>query len=477
MKKTKIVATISDFKCEVEFIKELYESGMNVARLNTAHQEVDSITEVIKNIRKVSEDIAILIDTKGPEIRTSSQGESYDVKEGDKIKVIGDPDENLQEGLLPINYLHFCNEINIGNKILIDDGELELIAIEKHENHLICEVGNDGTIKKKKSINVPGVSISLPAISKRDLTFIKLAADQNVDFVAHSFVRSKKDVEEVKKILKANNSHVKIISKIENQEGFDNIDEIIEASYGIMVARGDLAIELPYEVIPRVQKTIITKCIEKRKPVIIATQMLHSMIDNPRPTRAEVSDIANAVLSQADALMLSGETAYGKYPIDAVKTMAKVAEETERWKKPMNNIEKVILSTDISAWLTKNAVRASLKLEAKAIIADTISGKTVLNIAGYRGIKPVYAMCYSQKVVRQLALSYGIFPIFMEPRNSFADFFKGVFKKMLNKNLINENDKVVIVAGNFGIKNGATFIEISTPEEILSIAENKTNFS
>ena len=207
-------ATISDFKCEVDFIRDLHEAGMNIVRLNTAHQEVDTITKVVKNIREVSEDIAILIDTKGPEIRTAPNGDPYDVKKGDKIKIISNPNGDLQNGILPVNYDNFGNEIKEGDRILIDDGELELIVNEKNNKDVICEVCNDGIIKKKKSINVPGVSINLPAISQRDKTFIKLAADLDIDFVAHSFVRSKNDVNEVQKILDENNSEVKIISKL-----------------------------------------------------------------------------------------------------------------------------------------------------------------------------------------------------------------------------------------------------------------------
>ncbi|HOK51966.1 MAG TPA: pyruvate kinase, partial [Bacteroidales bacterium] len=314
MKKTKIIATISDRRCEPEFIRELYEEGMNVVRINTAHQSFEDAKRVIDNVRKVSDKIAILVDTKGPEIRTNGVVEVYEVRTGDRIVVRGSVDEPSHPGYIYVNYPEFVADVPVDSHILIDDGSLELIVREKDEHSLYCEVQNDGKIESRKSVNVPSVSFRLPSLSEKDKEFVKFCIQEDVDFIAHSFVRNKEDVLAIQQILDEHKSAIKIIAKIENQQGVDNIDEILDYVYGVMVARGDLAIEIPYEKIPGIQRMIISKCIARRKPVIVATQMLHSMIEHPRPTRAEVSDIANAIFSHTDAIMLSGETAYGKYP-------------------------------------------------------------------------------------------------------------------------------------------------------------------
>ncbi len=460
-KKTKIVATISDINCEPEFIKSLFKAGMNVVRLNTAHQTPEQSIRVVDNVRKVSDKIAILVDTKGPEIRTSSQMEALEVKSGDEIKIHHKPNQVAESNIISVSYEGFVKEVNIDSLILIDDGSLELKVVDKNEEFLICEATNSGTIKAKKSVNVPRASFNLPSITEKDRIYIEFAADNKIDFVAHSFVRNKQDVLDVQAILDKKKSPAKIISKIENQEGVDNIDEILEHSYGIMVARGDLAIEIPYEKIPGIQKMIVNKCIEQRKPVIIATQMLHSMISEPRATRAEISDIANAIYSKTDAIMLSGETAYGKYPLEAVETMAKVAKEVEKSRGDIHDTPIVVISTEASAYLTHSAVEASINLQAKAIIADTSSGRTIRNIAGFRGRKPVYAMCYESKTVRLLALSFGIYPELMENSHDGMEFVKKALKKLVKKKKLNPDDTVVVLGGNYGRHHGATYMEIA----------------
>lgn len=467
MKKTKIVATISDTSCKVDFIQSLYDAGMNVVRLNTAHQTLEGTQKVIDNTRKVSDKIALLVDTKGPEVRTTQMEDPVEVVKGEQIKIKGDAHTNSCRDCIYVNYHDFVNDVPVGANILFDDGEIELKVGKKDQEYLYCEVMNSGFIMSKKSVNVPGTRINLPSLNEKDKIYIDFAIKNDLEFIAHSFVRNKQDVKDIQDILDAQQSKIKIIAKIENQEGVDNIDEILDNVYGVMVARGDLAIEVPYEKIPVVQKNLIDKCLTKRKPVIIATQMLHSMINNPRPTRAEVSDIANAVMTQADAVMLSGETAFGKYPVEAVRTMAKVAEETENAKRPVNNVDKQILSTEVSAWITKNAVQASVKLNARAIIIDTFSGRTVLNSAGYRGIKPIYAQCYNERVMRELALSYGIYSNYLKEYTNVDDFVRQALKSLLKDNLVNEEDRVVVVAGNFGKHNGASFIEISDVKSLL----------
>lgn len=467
-KKTKIVATISDRRCEPEFIKKLADAGMNVARLNTAHQSIEDTLKIVKNIRSVSDHIAILIDTKGPEIRTTTSDEKIIVKTGDTIRISGGPDKKTTRECLYVSHPGFNNEIKVGDKVLIDDGNTEIEIISKDTEFLYGKVLNDGEIGSRKSVNIPGASFSLPALSDKDKEYVQFAIDQDIDFIAHSFVRNKNDVLAIQEILEKSQTRVKIIAKIENQEGVENLEEILDHVYGVMVARGDLAIEIPYEQIPGIQKNIVNRCIEKRKPVIIATQMLHSMIDHPRPTRAEVSDIANAIYSKTDAIMLSGETAYGNYPVESVETMAKVASEVEKSRSDINDIPYIVLSTETSAYLTRSAVEASLKLHASAIVADTVSGRTIRNLASYRGKKPVFAMCSDKRTIRELALSFGVFPYFMEREKSTPEFIRNSITFLCAENQAQLKDRLVVLAGNFGRHHGASFIEISTVDNLLN---------
>jgi pyruvate kinase len=461
-RKTKIIATISDLNCEVEFITKLYNAGMNVVRLNTAHQTPEDTLRIIKNVRKVSDKIALLLDTKGPEIRVTRASEDVAMNTGDEIRVCGGADKLTSREMVYVSYDNFIMDIKQTDHILIDDGHLELEVKEIKSDHIICRALNNGTIKGKKSVNVPGAKFNLPSVTVRDKEYIEFAAKHQLDFIAHSFVRNKQDVLEVQSILDKTKSDIRIIAKIENQEGVQNIEEILDHVYGIMVARGDLAIEIPYEKIPGIQKMIVNKCIDRRKPVIIATQMLHSMINEPRPTRAEVSDIAHAIYTKTDAIMLSGETASGKYPLEAVETMARVAFEAEKSLDDMHDTPPIVLSTPISAYLARSAVHASIKLEAAAIIADTTTGRTIRNMAGYRGRKPIYAMCYDKKTMRRLSLSFGVIPSFSEPQSSPEIFIENALNKLIEHSELKADDIIVVLGGNFGRTHGASHIEIST---------------
>jgi pyruvate kinase len=289
-----------------------------------------------------------------------------------------------------------------------------------------------------------------------------MAAKNEVDFIAHSFVRSRQDVHDVQAVLDSYKSSIKIIAKIENQEGVENLDDILENVYGIMVARGDLAIEIPYEKIPGIQKMIITKCIVSRKPVIVATQMLHSMISNPRPTRAEVSDIANAIYSQTDAIMLSGETANGKYPVEAVKTMTKVALEVEKNKEKFLDIPFMDVTGEISAYLAKVAVKTAYRIGARGIIADTTGGRTIRDMASYRGINLILAQCYSECTMREMALSYGVYASYQERKRSVDEFIHIALKKLVKTHNLQGDEIVVVLAGNFSGGSGFSFIEVGS---------------
>ena len=313
MKQTKIVASISDRRCDQDFIRKLFFAGMNVVRMNTAHATEEGIRTIVKNVRAVSPHIGIMIDTKGPEVRTTGVKEPIHYNVGDVVKIFGRPEMESSHDIVNVSYPDIAADVKVGDDLLFDDGELDMKIIDSQGPMLVAEVQNEGVLGAHKSVNVPGEHIDLPALTEKDRRNIELAIELDIDFIAHSFVRNAADVKAVQDILDAHNSDIKIISKIENQEGVDNIDEIIDACYGIMVARGDLGIEVPIERIPGIQRRIISKCVKAQKPVIVATQMLHTMIKNPRPTRAEVTDIANAIFYRTDALMLSGCSDYGSY--------------------------------------------------------------------------------------------------------------------------------------------------------------------
>jgi len=467
---TKIVATISDVKCDVEFLKELYDAGMNVVRLNTAHQTLKDSLRVIQNVRMVSEKLPILIDTKGPEIRTMPLAKPMEVNAGDLISIKGTRKKDVQEGVLYVSYPKFAKEVPVGKSILIDDGEIELIVEQVQDDTLVCRVMNKGTIKGKKSVNVPGVEINLPSLSKKDKEYIDFAIENDVDFIAHSFVRNKQDIIDIQNILNDRKSKVKIIAKIENQIGVDNIDEILDHAYGIMVARGDLGIEIPAEKLPAIQIKLIKKCVAKKKPVIIATQMLHSMIKNPRPTRAEISDIATAVFRGTDAIMLSGETAYGAYPLEAIKIMSKVAKEIESSKemKKAGGELPVDIDRKIAVFIAKSAMRITRNLPTKAVVLDTNTGRTARFMSAFRGPNPVYAICFDKRVMRELALSYGIEAHYLDSTARNGELRKEMFNVLVENNCFESmNDLVVVIGGSLGPKNGATSLEIITVKNIL----------
>ncbi len=468
IKQTKIVATISDIRCEIDFIKDLYEAGINVVRLNTAHMEMEKAKILIKNVRSVSKHIGILIDTKGPEIRTRDIKEPVKFEEGDEILIghnIGD------KSGFDVNYDGFVAEVKVGAFILIDDGETKFKVLDKKNGVLVCRAENSGVVKNKKSVNVPGAKFDLPSVSAKDLDFIKFAIDQDLEFIAHSFVRNTADVHEVQKILDEANSDIKIIAKIENREGVENINSITDEVYGIMVARGDLGIEIPQEEVPIVQKKIIETCRRKGKPVITATQMLHTMIENPRPTRAEVSDIANAVYDGTDAIMLSGETAYGDYPVEAVKTMDSICKSIEPQRNVNTGKTDIQYDNKILEHICYSAARATREMPIKAIIADTLTGRAPRFLSAYRGQTPIYVVTKSPRVMRELALSYGVFSTCDNDAKSTNELMATGFKYFTKKELLKEDDMVVIVAGSSKGVKFANFFEICTADTWHPIIE------
>ena len=450
-KYTKIVATVSDSRCDVDFIQQLYNEGMNVVRMNSAHLQREGFLKIINNVRAVSNQIALLIDTKGPEVRTTvAENNHIEIITGDLIRITGNPDAISTKECISVNYPFFARDLNLGDDILIDDGEIDLKVEEKHDDYLLCRALNNGVIGSRKSVNVPGVRINLPSITDKDRQNILFAIEQDLDFIAHSFVRNKEDLMDIQSILDEHNSPIKIISKIENQEGVDNINEILEHSYGIMIARGDLGIEVAQEKIPGIQRRLIRKCVIAKKPVIVATQMLHSMITNPRPTRAEVTDIANAIYYRTDALMLSGETAYGKYPVEAVSTMAKIAREAELTKMTENDIPIPLAKNDVTSFLANAAVDAGEKIPTKAIITNSYKGKTARYLAAYRGTNPIVALCCIERTVRELALSYGVFPKHQIESENTQQYFMHGLQELLKNGLLKKDDLVCYLSGRPG---------------------------
>ncbi len=476
---TKIVATISDRRCDKEFVQKLFDNGMNVVRMNSAHIQKDGFERIISNVRAVSDQIGILMDTKGPEIRTTANidDENLVFATGDQLKVCGNPDQLTSKECICLSYANIANDVKVGMHLLMDDGELDFLIEEiDGEGFLHCVAQNDGELGSRKSVNIPGASVKLPSLTQRDITNIGYAIEMGVDFIAHSFVRNKQDIMGIQDILDAHNSPIKIIAKIENQEGVDNIDEILDVAYGVMIARGDLGIEVAAEKIPIIQRSLIQKCVSRHKPVIVATQMLHTMITNPRPTRAEVSDIANAVFQHTDALMLSGETAYGNYPIEAISTMTRVIAETEEAvaKETMAHYTSFARSaSSVTAFLTHGAVHSQYEVGSKAIVTDSYTGRTARYISSFRGISPTLALCYYKHVTRLLSLSFGVYSVYQKKVASSREYLYHGLEHLIDLGLISSEDTIAYVGGGFGEGKGTTFLEINNVQDVL---ENYANY-
>ena len=450
IKKTKIVCTLGPASENEETLRELIKNGLNVCRLNFSHgshEEHKGRMDLVKKLREeLNMPTAILLDTKGPEIRTGKfdvpevffeEGQTFTITMKD---VMGNKER------CTVSYKGLANDVKPGDTILIDDGLVGLTVKEVNNDDIVCEVQNSGIVKNHKGVNVPGVKVNLPAITEKDRSDIEFGIEQGIDFIAASFVRKVSDVLAIREILEENNAeHIKIISKIENQEGVENLDEIIEVSDGIMVARGDLGVEIPTEEIPVVQKLMIKKCNEAGKPVITATQMLDSMIRNPRPTRAEVTDVANAIYDGTDAIMLSGETAAGKYPVEAVKTMATIAKRAEETMR--NRRDKINKSKNVTDAISYATCTTAMDLEAKAILSSTASGHTARMVSKFRPDCPIVATTSNESVRRQLALTWGVLPLMREKSANIDQVIVNSIEAAKTSNYVSKDDVVVITAG------------------------------
>lgn len=456
MRKTKIVCTIGPASESPELLERLIEAGMNVARLNFSHGNHEEHALRIKRIREAADKagkiVGILLDTKGPEIRTHQmENDSIDLVTGQKIAVSMTEVVGTNEKF-SITYEQLIDDVDAGSIILLDDGliELRVESLDKEKGLIHTIVENAGTLKTKKGVNVPGVSVQLPGITEKDAQDILFGIEQRVDFVAASFVRNAAAVMDIRGLLEKNGgAHIQIIPKIENREGVDNIDEIIMVSDGLMVARGDLGVEIPAEEVPLVQKSLIDKCNSAGKPVITATQMLDSMQRNPRPTRAEASDVANAIFDGTDAIMLSGETAAGLYPIESVETMHRIAETTEaalNYKQIVSTRRKEKESNMTEA-IGQAVAYTALNLKVQAIIAPTESGTTAKMISKYRPGAPIIAVTSSDIPARKLSLVWGVQPIVGSPVESTDELLEKAVDESLKHGYVKHGDLVVITAG------------------------------
>ncbi|EGO8897551.1 pyruvate kinase [Enterococcus faecalis] len=455
MKKTKIVCTIGPASESVDMLVNLINAGMNVCRLNFSHGDYEEHGARIKNIREAvkitGKRVAILLDTKGPEIRTNDmENGAITMKIGDSVRISMTEVLGTNEKF-SITYPELINDVNVGSHILLDDGliDLEVTDIDRDANEIVTVVKNEGVLKNKKGVNVPGVSVNLPGITEKDANDIRFGIGQGIDFIAASFVRRTSDVLEITKILEEENAtHIQIIPKIENQEGIDNIDEILKVSDGLMVARGDMGVEIPTEDVPVVQKALIKKCNALGKPVITATQMLDSMQRNPRPTRAEANDVANAIYDGTDAVMLSGETAAGDYPLEAVQTMARIAVRTEETLVNQDSFAlKLYSKTDMTEAIGQSVGHTARNLGIQTIVAATESGHTARMISKYRPKAHIVAITFSEQKARSLSLSWGVYATVADKPSSTDEMFNLASKVSQEEGYASEGDLIIITAG------------------------------
>lgn len=474
IKRTKIVCTLGPASQNEEVLKDLMINGLNVCRFNFSHgshEEHKSRMDMVKKIRtELNKPIAILLDTKGPEIRTGNFADpEVLLEEGSEFTITMDDVIGTKEKCT-VSYKGLADDVKEGDTILIDDGLVGLKVQSVENGNIKCIVENSGIVKNHKGVNVPGVKINLPAITPKDISDIEFGIEEGIDMIAASFVRKASDVLAIREILEKNNAgDILILSKIENQEGVENIDEILQVSDGIMVARGDLGVEIPTEEMPIVQKMIIKKCNELAKPVITATQMLDSMIRNPRPTRAEVTDVANAIYDGTDAIMLSGETAAGKYPVEAVKVMASIAkriEETLDYDRILK--EKARNNATVTDAISHATCTTAVDLNATAIITSTSSGYTAKMVSKFRPQAPIIAATNSESVMRKLALTWGVYPIKSASAGNTDEVIEKSIEASKEAGYIKNGELVVITAGvPVGVSGTTNLIKVHVISEVL----------
>ncbi len=454
MAKTKIICTLGPSTDNPGVIEQMVKQGMNVARLNFSHgthEEQLKRINMVKEVRqKLKCPLAILLDTKGPEIRIGMfKNNSAVLQQGQKFTLVCDEIEGDNEKVT-VSHKNLSTVLKSGDTILIDDGLIELEVEEFKGKDVVCKVINGGRLSNKKSINLPGINLDMPYMTERDREDILFGIKCDVDYIAASFVRNADDVKCVRELLDDNGGKdIKLISKIENNEGVEKIDEILAASNGIMIARGDMGVEIPFERLPAIQKILIKKCYEAGKPAITATQMLESMVHNPRPTRAEVSDVANAIYDGTSAIMLSGETAAGEFPVESVKTMAKIAEKTESnisYKKRFR-AEQKIKNTSITDAVSHAACTMAIDLGAAAIVSVTTTGHTARMLSKFRPSCPIIAVIVDEKSYHQAAMTWGVVPVKNDMQETMDDMFDSGVRKAITTRLLKKDDMIVLTGG------------------------------
>lgn len=477
LKKTKIVCTIGPASESPEVLEQLIKNGMNVARLNFSHGSHEEHLEKIKTIkklrRKLNVPLGLMLDTKGPEIRIGTFEEKEYFLKPDDIFTITTRDVVGNKNIVSVSYPGLPNDVEKGSIISVDDGLIQLEVVEiKDGTDIVCRVQNNGVISDHKGVNLPGRVTNLPAITPKDVDDIKFGIENGIDMIAASFIRKKEDIYDIRKVLEDHGGEdILILSKIESQEGVDNLDEIIEASDGIMVARGDLGVEIRTELIPLVQKEAIRKCNKAAKPVITATQMLDSMQRNPRPTRAETTDVANAIIDGTDCVMLSGETAAGKYPVEAVKTMRDICITTELSDDFEENIYKTEIDREITTTnaISKSTCTIASQLNAKAIITCTASGNTAKAVSKFRPRTNIIACTIDEKVARRLSVTWGVYPIIVETAHETDELIERAIVGALKENYVQEGDLTVLTAGiPLGVSGTSNLIKVHVIGDIIA---------
>lgn len=477
MRKTKIICTLGPAVDDERIMKELIAAGMDVARLNFSHGTHEEHLKRANMLKKVREEmkkpVALLLDTKGPEIRLG-------IFENGGVELVANERFTLttEECLgnserATVSYKNLPHVVGRGTRILIDDGLVELRVLDFSDTEVICKVVNSGVIKDKKSVNVPGVKLDMPYLSQKDIDDILFAVEHDFDYIAASFTRTAADIIDIRRLLEDHGGqNIQIIAKIENWEGVENIDEIMMASDGIMVARGDMGVEIDYNELPRIQKMLIKKAMRQGKKSITATQMLDSMISKPRPTRAEISDVANAIYDGTSAIMLSGETSIGKYPIESVRTMGKIAESAEsaiHYKKRFRQMELEESTSNVTNAISHATCTTAHDLDAKAIITVTKTGTTARMISKYRPECPVIGCTTSEKVYRQLAMSWGVIPVLFEEKQSSDELFEHAVEKAVETGIVTSGDLVVLTAGlPIGIPGMTNILKVHIVGDVLT---------
>lgn len=455
MRKTKIICTLGPSTDKGDVLKELVLAGMNVARFNFSHADHEEHLGRLKRLEELRKElhipVATLLDTKGPEIRigTFKEDQKVQLNEGQTFTLTTNPIEG-DENQVSISYPNLINDIEVGTTVLIDDGLIEMYVTDMTPTDIICKVKNGGIISSRKGVNVPGIHLTMPFISDKDRSDILFAVEHDYDYIAASFVRSAEDVEDIRKMLNKYKSQTKIIAKIENLQGIQNIDSIIDAADGIMIARGDMGVEIPYEEVPVLQKEIIKKVYNSGKQVITATQMLDSMIKNPRPTRAETTDVANAIYDGTSAIMLSGETANGKYPVEALKTMIKIAVRTEAdidYKKRFRMCDDQYCKSDITEAISRATVTTAYDLDAKMIITVTTSGRTARMISRFRPFCQIMGCTTDPKVYRQLSMAWGVTPLLIDLEHDTFELIEHTIQAVEDAGYLQDGELAVLTAG------------------------------